>query len=201
MRSPYSKARGRRPCAGKLSSPEASARLFNCGRCRVQVRVCSCCDRGQIYCARGCANETRRRSMREAGRRYQQTTRGRLNHAVRQRRYRQKRLIAPRVTTVSAQSAAPAAYAMARAIPSRDHGQCLRREVQRETKHANWRARLVRTERSDIWRQKKKVTHQGFLPWPTNDFVPADTAAMRLSHCHWCGRLCSPFVRNGFLRR
>jgi hypothetical protein len=82
--------------------------------------------RPPIYCARGCANETRRWSMREAGRRYQQTTRGRLNHAARQRRYRQKRLMAPRVTTVPAQSAAPA-YAMAHAIPSRDHGQCLRR--------------------------------------------------------------------------
>jgi hypothetical protein len=164
--------------------------------------VGSCCDRGQVYCTGDCAKKARRQSMREAGRRYQASQKGRLAHAARQRRYReQKRLMAHQVMTVPAQNAAPAAAA-ARAIPFRDHGQCLgRREVQRGTKQANWRARRVRTERSDMWRRKKKVTHQGFLRLPADDFVPADTAATRLSHCHWCGRLCSSFVRNGFLRR
>jgi hypothetical protein len=165
--------------------------------------VGSCCDRGQVYCTGECAKKARRQSMREAGRRYQASKKGRQAHAARQSRYREKkRRIAPRVTTAPAQSAAPAAAAMTRAIPSRDHGQCLRRcEVQRENKQANWRARRVHTERSGIWRRKKKVTHHGSPPPRMDDFVPADTAATRLSHCHWCGRLCSPFVRNGFLRR
>jgi hypothetical protein len=45
------------------------------------------------------------------------------------------------------------------------------------------------------------VTHHGSPTPRTDDFVLADTAAPQLSHCHWCGRLCSPFVRNGFLCR
>jgi hypothetical protein len=116
-----------------------------------------CCDRGQVYCTGDCAKKARRQSMREAGRRYQASKKGQLAHAARQRRYRgQKRLMAQPVTTVPAQNAAPAA-ATARAIQSRDHGQCLRRrEVQRETKQANWRAQRVRTERSSIWRRKRK---------------------------------------------
>ena len=64
------------------------ARLFLCLRCRVQVLICSHCDRGHMYCAAGCAREARRRSQREAGRRYQTSRRGRVNHAVRARRYR-----------------------------------------------------------------------------------------------------------------
>jgi hypothetical protein len=187
MRSPCSKARGHRPCAHRSAPTEVSGRLLLCKLCRALILVCSCCDRGQVYCTGDCAKKTRRQSMREAGRRYQASKKGRLAHAARQRRYReQKRPVAPR----------------ARAIPSRGHGQCLLRcEVQRENKQANWRAQRVHTERSGIWRQKKKVTHHGSPPPRPDDFVPADTAATRLSHCNWCGRLCSSFVRNGFLRR
>jgi hypothetical protein len=197
-----SKFRGRRPCADGSAAVEVSGRLLLCKRCRALMLVGSCCDRGQVYCVGDCAKKARRQSMREAGKRYQASKKGRLAHAARQHRYcERKRLMAQQVTT-AAQNAAPAAAA-ARAIPSRDHGQCLRRrrEVLREIKQANWLAQRVRTEWSDICRQKKKVTHQGSPPPRTDDLVPADTAATRLSHCHWCGRLCSPFVRNRFLRR
>jgi hypothetical protein len=66
----------------------ASARLFVCTGCRRQVLICSCCDRGQIYCAGNCAPHARRHSLRAAGRRDQTSRRGRLAHAVRARRYR-----------------------------------------------------------------------------------------------------------------
>ena len=66
----------------------ASGRLFVCAECRGQVLICSCCDRGQIYCAGHCAPQARRRSLLAAGRRYQASRRGRLAHAVRARRYR-----------------------------------------------------------------------------------------------------------------
>lgn len=69
----------------------ASARLFVCAGCRRQVLICSCCDRGQIYCAGDCAPRARHRSLRAAGRRYQTSHRGRLAHAVRARRYRARR--------------------------------------------------------------------------------------------------------------
>jgi hypothetical protein len=64
------------------------ARLFLCQGCRVQVLICSHCDRGHIYCVEDCARKARRRSQRDAGRRYQTSRRGRLNHAARSRRHR-----------------------------------------------------------------------------------------------------------------
>jgi len=65
---------------------ENTARLYHCARCHRQVVICRQCDRGNIYCPDGCAEEARRTSLRAAGGRYQQTRRGRLKHAERQRR-------------------------------------------------------------------------------------------------------------------
>ena len=70
---------------------QRAAREFNCARCHRQVLICSRCDRGQIYCARSCSQAARRESLRAAGRRYQNSRRGRLLHAARQRCYRQRR--------------------------------------------------------------------------------------------------------------
>jgi hypothetical protein len=64
------------------------ARLFLCQGCRVQVLICSHCDRGHMYCIEGCAQQARRQSQREAGRRYQTSRHGRINHAARARRHR-----------------------------------------------------------------------------------------------------------------
>jgi len=65
-----------------------SCRMFLCGCCRSQVLVCRCCDRGQIYCIKTCAQKVRADRQREARRRYQATPRGRAGHAERNRRYR-----------------------------------------------------------------------------------------------------------------
>ena len=64
------------------------ARVFVCARCRRQVLICSRCDRGQQYCGARCSALARAESLRAAGRRYQQSRRGRHCHAERQRRYR-----------------------------------------------------------------------------------------------------------------
>ena len=69
---------------------EATARFYVCARCRCQVVICSYCDRGQRYCSPGCARIARRKSIREAGQRYQNSRRGRHSHAARQRRYRRR---------------------------------------------------------------------------------------------------------------
>ena len=90
MRGDYGRrggARRRRIDAARL----AAARFFLCGRCRAQVLICSHCDRGQIYCGARCAGAARRNSLRAAGRRYQASRRGRLTHAMRARRYRQRK--------------------------------------------------------------------------------------------------------------
>jgi len=67
---------------------DATGRFFLCARCRAQVLICSCCDRGNIYCDRGCAEESRRTKQRDARRRYQDTFNGRRNHAARAKHYR-----------------------------------------------------------------------------------------------------------------
>jgi hypothetical protein len=65
-------------------------RLFLCAGCRSQVVICSCCDRGQIYCNGGCAARARQRTLQAAGRRYQTSPHGRQRHAARMSRYRSR---------------------------------------------------------------------------------------------------------------
>ena len=76
-----------RPCA-RLPPAATTARFFLCVRCQAQALVCSHCDCGQIYCAQGCSQTARRDAQRAAGRRYQASRRGRVNHAARAGRYR-----------------------------------------------------------------------------------------------------------------
>jgi hypothetical protein len=79
--------RHHRTCRSDGAEP-LPGRLFLCARCRAQVLICGCCDRGQIYCAGDCARQARHGAQRAAGRRYQLSWRGRLAHAERARRYR-----------------------------------------------------------------------------------------------------------------
>lgn len=64
-----------------------TCRRFQCARCGNEVLICSHCDRGNRYCS-VCSPICRRESQREAGRRYQKTHGGAMNHARRQARYR-----------------------------------------------------------------------------------------------------------------
>jgi hypothetical protein len=76
-------------CAGvRMDRP---ARLYLCARCRVQVILCSRCDRGNRYCGRQCRHQAREQARREAAQRYQRSWGGRIAHAQRSRRWRQRR--------------------------------------------------------------------------------------------------------------
>lgn len=66
-------------------------RQFLCARCRKQVVLCSRCDRGNRYCGRACARQARVDGRRKTTSRYQRSFRGRLAHAARSRRWRQRR--------------------------------------------------------------------------------------------------------------
>jgi hypothetical protein len=89
MQGKHPSKRGISPPGVQPSHAEAaSARLFLCAGCRKQVAICSCCDRGQIYCAGECARQARRGAVRCAGQRYQRGNAGRRRHAARQGRYR-----------------------------------------------------------------------------------------------------------------
>ena len=67
------------------------ARLYLCARCRVQVILCSRCDRGNRYCGRQCRHQSREQARRETAQRYQRSWHGRIAHAQRSRRWRQRR--------------------------------------------------------------------------------------------------------------
>jgi len=75
---------------GHSQQVDATARFYLCAGCSVQVLICSCCDRGNIFCGDGCASAARRSAQREARRRYQSSRRGRRKHAERARRYRER---------------------------------------------------------------------------------------------------------------
>jgi hypothetical protein len=74
-----------------MAAPELSHRLYNCARCARQVQICRRCDRGNVYCAGGCAAVRRREALLRAGERYQLSLRGACRHAVRQRAWRERR--------------------------------------------------------------------------------------------------------------
>ncbi|MCU0965463.1 MAG: hypothetical protein MUF08_10520 [Burkholderiaceae bacterium] len=67
------------------------ARLYLCARCRVQVILCSRCDRGNRYCGRQCGHQARVEARRQTAQRYQRSRQGRIAHAQRSRRWRVRR--------------------------------------------------------------------------------------------------------------
>lgn len=69
---------------------EPISRLYQCILCHSQARVCSTCDRGQIYCSTICSSIARKKSLKRAGSRYQNTFNGKRLHAARQSRYRMR---------------------------------------------------------------------------------------------------------------
>ena len=75
-----------------MKAIEKSYRLYSCARCCVQVSICGRCDRGNRYCAEGCAQIRRLESHCRSAERYQQSHRGASNHAARQRLWRERRV-------------------------------------------------------------------------------------------------------------
>lgn len=73
-----------------MGESEKTYRLYSCGRCAEQVRICCECDHGNRYCAGECARIRRRESLRRAGGRYQLSYRGACLHAARQSAWRSR---------------------------------------------------------------------------------------------------------------
>ena len=128
-----------------------TCRLFLCARCRTQVLICSRCDRGQIYCSDVCSKTARHESSRAAGRRYQQTPKGRHKHAARARRHRQRK---NKVTQQGSTTPAQGDLLAANSVPDRELDD----------------AKPLSNNKSGV-------------------------------HCHFCGAICSEFVRRSFLHR
>jgi hypothetical protein len=178
-----------RQLAGVLMGDEP-ARRFLCARCRAPALVCSRCDRGQIYCATGCAAVVRQQSQRDAGRRYQCSRPGRFMHAARTQRWRERQalLAVPRAgpematpQSVTHQgSPTPASNAVLVAVPT---------PVAAAAVPAAPAAPAPSTQPC------KTITTSGAS-------APAATLPLTLSawQCHWCRTPCSARVRLDFLR-
>lgn len=93
---------------------EDTPRLYNCGRCGEQVRICRRCDRGNTYCAGACATIRRRESLHRASARYQQSYRGACRHAARQSAWRARR--AQKVTHQGSTAPTPAVIVTLRSM-------------------------------------------------------------------------------------
>jgi hypothetical protein len=68
---------------------QGSSRLYGCLSCNSPIIICRHCDRGNRYCKQ-CAPFMYLKARRRANKRYQSTYRGRINHAARQKRYRER---------------------------------------------------------------------------------------------------------------
>ena len=66
-----------------------TARMYNCLRCHSQVVICRRCDHGNIYCVK-CAPVASNDAKNRAAVRYQTTYQGKVKHAARQSRYRER---------------------------------------------------------------------------------------------------------------
>ena len=173
-----------RQLAGVLMDDEP-ARRFLCARCRAPALVCSHCDRGQIYCAAGCAAVARLQSQREAGRRYQRSRPGRFVHAARTRRWRQRQALLA-VSAARAEMATPQSVThQGSPLPASDAVLTVPSPMSAAATPA-----LASTSQSC----KTITTASASTPAAT---LPPSSSAWR---CHWCHRPCAACVRLDFLR-
>lgn len=178
------------------------ARRFVCARCRAPVLVCGHCDRGQIYCATGCAATARRQLQLNAGRRYQGSLRGRFNHAARTRRWRERQAAqamaasmpaAASVATSTAQSVthqgspAPASDAVL-AIPSSMP------VVAAAPAPASSVQPCIAITTSSAFTAPTPATPAA------GDAAPITIVTLPAWRCHWCRTPCAARIRLDFLR-
>ena len=166
---------------------EPVARRFVCARCRATVLVCSQCDRGQIYCASGCAAAARGERQRDAAQRYQHSRRGRFKHAARTQRWRERRAaLASLAATSPAQSVThqgcppTASAAVLETVPSPMPGAT--------GPAAQPCMTLIASSTST------PATPGSGHP------APAPPLSAPVWHCPWCHTPCAARVRLGFLR-
>ena len=161
------------------------ARRFLCARCRAPALVCSHCDRGQIYCAAGCAAVARLQSQREAGRRYQCSRPGRFVHAARTRRWRQRQALLA-VSAARAEMATPQSVThQGSPLPASDAVLTVPSPMSAAATPA-----LASTS------QLCKTITTGSASTPAATLPPSSSAW----RCHWCHRPCAACVRLDFLR-
>ena len=154
---------------------EQTGRLFLCARCQAQVLVCRQCDRGQRYCAAGCAEITRLNRQREAGKRYQKSRAGRHKHAARTHQWRKRRAAAAKIVTHHSSQVTPADAV----LPGNESPVAIPPDSQPTSPCSS-----IATESIALC-------------------ATANTRSSMLAplwYCHWCQSPCPALVRQGFLR-
>ena len=149
-----------------------SHRLFNCSRCHRQVRICTRCDRGNVYCSKTCSNVIRLQNLREASARYQKSFIGRRNHAARQRRYRYRLLKkvthqGPHKVLTGIRLLVVTAFCFV-TNPTVEKEECYERST-------------------SVWRKAEA-------------WMESETKKSTSKQCHFCLRPCGEFARLGPLR-
>lgn len=173
-----------RQLAGVLMGDEP-ARRFLCARCRAPALVCSHCDRGQIYCAAGCAAVARQQSQRDAGRRYQGSLRGRFRHAARTRRWRERHALLAMSAARSEKATPQSVTHQGSPLPPSDAVLAVPSPMPAAATPAPVSTALSCTA---------ITTSSASLPAAT---LPVTSSAWR---CHWCHTPCVARVRLDFLR-
>ena len=153
---------------------EQDCRIFNCARCHQEVRICRNCDRGNRYCAR-CAPLARAESQRAAGALYQKTEAGRLNHKVRQERYRDR--LTEKVTHHGDFAGRLRQHSAVATRPSGQESRDERRDESPELPHVSHLPELSLPE----------------LPLPNLPLPDLSSPSQRC--CDFCGRPCGCAVR------
>ena len=173
-----------RQLAGVLMGDEP-ARRFLCARCRAPALVCSHCDRGQIYCASGCAAVARQQSQRDVGRRYHGSLRGRFKHAARTLRWRERHALLAVPVTRSEMATPQSVTHQGSPLPASDA------------------VLAVPSPMSAAATPAPASSAQSCIAITTGSAsLPAATLPLTLSvwRCHWCHTPCSERVRLDFLR-
>lgn len=172
-----------------------SYRLFNCNRCRVQVRICQRCDRGNIYCPT-CASQARKESKNRAGAKYQKTERGKEKHAVRQQRYldNKERVAAAQQTCCTCVESQKMTH---HGSPIADGASPL--SAQPEVCETS----VLKQENAHVHYQLQSPSRA--LDHAAPSHAPADIRAIAgpdstgVTMCDFCGQLCGPYTRLEFL--
>ncbi len=153
--------------------PTIDHRLYACARCGRLVQLCTRCDRGNLYCFQGCADQARRDSLGRAGRRYQDTPAGRANHAARQQRYLQRK-----DAKMTHQGSPEAPEPTSSTPPMTEHPTGMETPC-----------------------DPSQAQPQQAAPSPATAPAPQHPLPRRPPRCDHCGAPLGPFARRRFLRR
>lgn len=174
-----------RSCMAVLDEADRqSHRLYHCAACGQGVHICRACDRGNVYCAGGCAAMRRIESSRRAATRYQSSRRGASLHAARQVAWR-----ARQIQKVTHQGSL--GVAVTGTLP------CSATEATRRLDHGD----AVHSECGSGVHAMRAALAISACPARVHDHAHRPVAKAPGLRCSFCQRVLTSWIRMGPLRR